>query len=625
MTHSFTLHLRGARFALAAIIAAAACAPQPGTRPEPPRVEPDQQARALAAAGDYAAAAEQWLRLAAAARGEQAERYRLAAAEAWLDAGQAQRARDLVDALRIADGARDTRARLALVRARLALAEGEARTALDLLGRIRGAQLDARLKQAWLRARAEALEATGAPLQAARARAELEPLLDGPARETNAQALWRALEEVPAARLEQALSDSATANLAGWLELGLLAQTRLHERDGFRAGLQAWRARFPAHPALATVVPELLEIASTLAVMPARVALLLPLQGPFADAGAAVRDGFISAWYADPDPARRPTVSVLHGAVDGIAAAYDRAVAAGAEYIVGPLEKAALETLVQARTFTVPVLALNRVDAPADGPLFQFALAPEDEARQVAERAWFDGRVQALAIRPAGEWGERVLEAFAQRWRELGGELLEAGRFDPDSGDFAPPSRRLLNVDGSEQRAAALRQLLQRELEFEPRRRQDADFVFMAAFPVQARQIKPQLEYFRAANLPVYATSHVFSGTADVERDRDLDGVVFADMPWLLDPRVRDQGLYRTLQSNWPDAARAWPRLHALGIDAYRLLGQIGRLRVQRHARLHGQTGTLGLDRDGRIHRQLTWARFADGRPRLLDATLAER
>jgi len=88
---------------------------------------------------------------------------------------------------------------------------------------------------------------------------------------------------------------------------------------------------------------------------------------------------------------------------------------------------------------------------------------------------------------------------------------------------------------------------------------------------------------------------------------------------------VRDQGLYRTLHRNWPDAARAWPRLHALGIDAYRLLGQIGRLHVQRHARLHGQTGTLGLGRDGRIHRQLTWARFTDGRPRLLDATVAER
>ena len=77
------------------------------------------------------------------------------------------------------------------------------------------------------------------------------------------------------------------------------------------------------------------------------------------------------------------------------------------------------------------------------------------------------------------------------------------------------------------------------ELEFEPRRRQDIDIVFMAAFPAGARQLMPQLAFHHGADLPVHATSHVWSGVPDPANDRDLDGVVFGDMPWLAAPTER--------------------------------------------------------------------------------------
>merc|ERR1712000_3169 len=80
-----------------------------------------------------------------------------------------------------------------------------------------------------------------------------------------------------------------------------------------------------------------------------------------------------------------------------------------------------------------------------------------------------------------------------------------------------------------------MRSLLRESTEFEPRRREDADWVFLVALPQQGRMIKPALAFNFANDLPVYATSHVFSGVVNSLKDRDLNGVRFCDVPWLLE------------------------------------------------------------------------------------------
>ena len=44
--------------------------------------------------------------------------------------------------------------------------------------------------------------------------------------------------------------------------------------------------------------------------------------------------------------------------------------------------------------------------------MFQFALDPEEEARQVAQRVTADGRMRGLVLLPNNEWGQRVFRAF---------------------------------------------------------------------------------------------------------------------------------------------------------------------------------------------------------------------
>ena len=50
--------------------------------------------------------------------------------------------------------------------------------------------------------------------------------------------------------------------------------------------------------------------------------------------------------------------------------------------------------------------------------------------------------------------------------------------------------------------------------------------------------IRPQLNFHQANNLPVYSTSHVFSGFVNTRTDHDIDNVTFGDMPWVL-PKAR--------------------------------------------------------------------------------------
>ena len=95
--------------------------------------------------------------------------------------------------------------------------------------------------------------------------------------------------------------------------------------------------------------------------------------------------------------------------------------------VIGPLDKESVAQLNRAMELEVPVLALNQV--PSEGlpspDLYQFGLSPEDEAIQVADRAWTDGFSIAVALTPAGDWGDRIASAFRERWEELGGVLAE--------------------------------------------------------------------------------------------------------------------------------------------------------------------------------------------------------
>jgi len=243
------------------------------------------------------------------------------------------------------------------------------------------------------------------------------------------------------------------------------------------------------------------------------------------------------------------------------------------------------------------------------------------EARQVAQRTWIDGHVNAVILTPSGPWGDRVMQAFSQRWLEIGGKIVSQESYNPADKDFSRPIRRLLNIDDSRRRYRSLSSLLNRKLKYTEHRRQDIDFVFVAAYPRQARQIRPQLKFYHASDVPVYATSHVFTGNLNPARDRDMNGLMFGDMPWVLTDAEHRRSLRSRIEPDISRAGHSLQRLYALGIDAYNIVGALNTLKKYSYERFDGETGSLSLGLKQHIQRQLTWVKFVKGQPKRLEQT----
>jgi outer membrane PBP1 activator LpoA protein len=302
------------------------------------------------------------------------------------------------------------------------------------------------------------------------------------------------------------------------------------------------------------------------------------------------------------------------GVEGGASAAYATAVADGAQFVIGPLLKNSVITLANDILVPVPVLTLNYLpeDILAPPGLYQFALAPEDEARSAAVRAISDGHTRGVALVPNNDWGRRVLSSFATKLEDLGGTLLDHRSYTPANQDFSNTIEDLMGLSGSVNRYRRLRANIGGPLQFDPRRRQDTEFIFLAADAPAGRLLKSQLKFHYSGDLPAYSISSIFA--LDGRSNSDLNGIMFADTPWVIAPHIWIEHLPPLYKEFWPGERRLG-RLHALGYDAYQLIAALSAARTGSMQEIDGATGKLYLDEGNRIRRRLAWAQFQRGEP----------
>lgn len=326
--------------------------------------------------------------------------------------------------------------------------------------------------------------------------------------------------------------------------------------------------------------------------MPARVALLLPASGPVAVAAQAVRDGFFMAYFRTPlDQERRPDVKVYDtgGTAAGTLAAYQQAVGAGAQLVVGPLSRAAVGAVFAQATLPVPVLALNHPQgaAPAPAGSAEFSLLPEAEGAQLAAHMVEQGLHAAIVFRSDDDTASRTFDAFRAQFNSLGGKIANVAVLPRTAVDFTSQVQAALADSAPETGIVALLR------------------------PVQGRLLLPQLRLARST-LPVFATSMIYSGIPNATADGDLDGVQFCDEPWLYNAEA---GLpnQTTLASTLESANGPAARLFGFGMDAYALMPYLGWLRTHPDSYLPGATGQLTMNAQGQVQRTPIWVQFQDG------------
>ena len=363
---------------------------------------------------------------------------------------------------------------------------------------------------------------------------------------------------------------------------------------------------------------------------PLQVAVLLPESGQHLAAATALRDGIMAAYYARP-AAERPELRFYPAPADafGTLAVLQEAAQAGASAAIGPLDKAAVAEVAASPSLPLPVLALNQADSgSARAPnLYQFALAPEDEAEQAAERAFADGHRTAAVITPTGTWGDRVHASFRARWEALGGQITAHERYDAAPNDLGPAVASAMGANAGRQRHDELQQILGRRLEYAPPTGGEARCVFVAGTATKVRELRRELHGYAAEGLAVYGTSSAWTGDTAPETESGLVPIRLPEMPWLIADEGQGPVGRATLAAAIPASARSpLRRLYPMGIDSLDLLSQLERLRTPGQS-YDGQTGNLSLDSQRRFHRRLVWIELSSQGVRVLgyDAPVAAR
>ena len=320
---------------------------------------------------------------------------------------------------------------------------------------------------------------------------------------------------------------------------------------------------------------------------PVKLAVLLPLSGQLATASAPVRDGLLAGYYGETR--RRPEINFFDtaGTPAGAVDAYAKAVAAGADFILGPLGRDEVTAVFRDSGLSVPILALNRgVLAPPPGNA-GFSLAPEDDGIIAAEYLLSREHRKALVIGGNDDNGRRAANSFRERFTERGGSVTDTLSVAETPGDISA------NLAAAAQHGV--------------------DAVFLAVRGGTARAIAPQLALAGLAGKSRVGTSQLISGTGKPEQDSALDGIVYPAEVWTA-RGLAGLPAASVAGANLPTARGPAARLFAFGYDAWMLTAYLEKLATGNNVQLKGATGELSLDGFGNVMRTPAWSTFSDGR-----------
>lgn len=319
------------------------------------------------------------------------------------------------------------------------------------------------------------------------------------------------------------------------------------------------------------------------------LAVLLPMTGELAVPAASVRDGLLAAYYGERR--RRPELRFYDtfGTGGGASAAYAKAIAEGADQIVGPLGREEVNATLAAGQGNVPLLALNRGDTAIPRNAASFSLAPEDEGIGAANYLIDRKALRILVLSSGDDSARRSSSALAAQLQLHGGSVVQTLAV---VGDSSTDMTGLLQ--GAAQAAGGI------------------DGVFLALRGSQARPIAGQLIGAGLGAKPRVATSQLLSGTGKAEEDKALDGIAFPTERWGVTPVSSLPNAAMTGQT-LPTARGPAAKLFAFGHDAWQVSAYLEHLALASDSSLLGATGTLRVGPEGNVIRMPAWSTFSGG------------
>ena len=264
--------------------------------------------------------------------------------------------------------------------------------------------------------------------------------------------------------------------------------------------------------------------------------------------------------------------------------AFESALEAGADVIVGPLVRDDVKAVAQLALDLPFTVALNQLEEGIAAPpqLYTFSLGVESDAKLIARRMRSDAARNVAVVSSDSPLMRRFASTFAAEWVLAGGSTPAAYRFDPTPDVLRGMRREIMkSAPGG---------------------------ILLAVDSATATLAKPYL-----GTLPAYASGLVFEQETQAVM-RDLDGLMLVEIPWVVTPHAPQF-------SNLPK--RDFPsysliRLYALGLDAYRVAQAFNDGAPQRFS-LDGATGRVTLVQGQQFSREGRFAIFRAGQLAPLD------
>jgi outer membrane PBP1 activator LpoA protein len=471
------------------------------------------------------------------------------------------------------------------------------------------------------------------------------------------QNTWKWINKLDLPDLEKARLSETT--LQPWLQLAIIIKRFALEPELFNQQLINWQSRHLGHPLVTNLPQEIKKSLQQAPIQAKRIAVLLPLTGRLANQGLAIKEGILAAYLEDLPNAR----FALNNAPDYDGSAgktiqnksqqyreirfFDSALkttqqlnemVADFDVVLGPLVKERIMKLTAVLPTDKILLALNRVELQPKKPNsvqltqlvesdltapehYYFALAPEDEAQQLALHIHQKQLVRPIIFAADNPTTQRMADAFIAKWQETPNAIQPDLTIFTDSKDMRIRVSQMLDVAQSNQRIKQIEALSDVEVFGVERNRRDIDAIVLFANPEQAKLLNPIIEAslspFARRSLSVFASSRSYSLDLNSNSLRDLRNLTFTDMPWML-PDHRWQDLANQTIQLWPEKQDTLLRLFAMGFDAYSLLPNLRRLKTLPQLVSHGLTGEINVDSQGVLYRRLLWAQVAQDRVKLL-------
>ncbi|MBP9722029.1 MAG: penicillin-binding protein activator [Gammaproteobacteria bacterium] len=422
-------------------------------------------------------------------------------------------------------------------------------------------------------------------------------------------------------------NSNSTSNkeiMLGWIELANITKNiSITNQDQFYNNIINWQERFSAHPAASFVKQQ--NSHQNLQT----IVVLLPLKSKLAETAKAIKQGIITAHFQNSNQNKPELIFIDTGSnPQQIIDYYNKALQYNPDLIIGPLDKEAVEILsnyvaqkASGSDLNPAIIALNYVTSNNSTNFYQFGLSAEDEAEQAASKSWNDGHSKALIFVEDTQWGDRVSNIYQNKFKQFGGAITKIVKIQSNT-NLKQVINTVIDTEQSQIRKSSLELVLNKKLNFQPRYRKDFDHVFIVTSAIIAKQIKPILKFYYADQVPVIATSNIYNfklhNTAN--RISDLDGILFCDIPWIVqqDNSFINKNL-QELQNTWRTSFDNYIRLYALGIDSYNLSYNLNKLKSIREIGIASNSGHLYLTKNNKIYRILPWAIIENGQPKMID------